>query len=530
MSNSKILFVAFCLIVLAMAGVASAATVTINLDKTININGKKTFPVYIYGMCESHFESNCGVGTCDPSKNSEFTFSLGPHYSGERVTNYYTPIFNAANELFVARAGSEYTSVVTTSSSIFGYINYDEPELNDKTTGDVNSEYLKSKANDPNHPVILNICCSKASKWMPYTDILSWDLYTIKGTHAKDASGNEITDETICTSNGYFWDNVHLICYQWLRSDAIYAYEHYSHYGIGLPSAESLGKPIYAVLQGNGIRAGDLFVPTPQEIRANSYTAITMNVNGIGYWGYLTWGGSDHSTTEFPYCTSGLYNDISLHNYYRQLGKEITELNDILVLPTTDYSWEYRKGTTVHFDKVLKPDVSVLWNADRTNFNYIMKQDADKTYLIIVNKDSRSISDVEITVDGLSGSMNAKTLGLVSAGSVPGRMIPVDNGKFTDSFEGYAAHIYMISCTPNWQCESPFNGNESDGCGNRRVNSMCDLPIPARCLVFQKWKVVCTMIYQFCVMNDVPDTFCTGQKNTCLQKVDDLIAKCRQVF
>lgn len=55
-------------------------------------------------------------------------------------------------------------------------------------------------------------------------------------------------------------------------------------------------------------------------------------------------------------------------------------------------------------------------------------------------------------------------------------------------------------------------------------------PIPAACLVFEKWKSVCTLIYQFCVTNDMPNSFCTEQKNQCIQKVDALIAKCRQLF
>lgn len=105
----------------------------------------------------------------------------------------------------------------------------------------------------------------------------------------------------------------------------------------------------------------------------------------------------------------------------------------------------------------------------------------------------------------------------------------------SDTLKIYANLIVPASditpiCTTNWQCESPLNGYESDGCGNRRVNSQCDLPIPARCLVFQKWKIVCTMIYQFCTTNDMPSAFCNEQKNTCEKKVDELIEKCRRVF
>lgn len=33
------------------------------------------------------------------------------------------------------------------------------------------------------------------------------------------------------------------------------------------------------------------------------------------------------------------------------------------------------------------------------------------------------------------------------------------------------------ACVPNWQCESPLNGYESDGCGNRRLNATCN-PVP----------------------------------------------------
>lgn len=37
------------------------------------------------------------------------------------------------------------------------------------------------------------------------------------------------------------------------------------------------------------------------------------------------------------------------------------------------------------------------------------------------------------------------------------------------------ADTYLpIPCVPNWVCEIPLNGYESDGCGNRRLNSTCN--------------------------------------------------------
>jgi len=33
-------------------------------------------------------------------------------------------------------------------------------------------------------------------------------------------------------------------------------------------------------------------------------------------------------------------------------------------------------------------------------------------------------------------------------------------------------------CTPKWVCETPLNGYENDGCGNRRLNSVCNSDVP----------------------------------------------------
>lgn len=42
------------------------------------------------------------------------------------------------------------------------------------------------------------------------------------------------------------------------------------------------------------------------------------------------------------------------------------------------------------------------------------------------------------------------------------------------------SNVFIIepafTCSPQWQCEKPFNGYEFDGCGNRRKNSACDCP------------------------------------------------------
>lgn len=36
----------------------------------------------------------------------------------------------------------------------------------------------------------------------------------------------------------------------------------------------------------------------------------------------------------------------------------------------------------------------------------------------------------------------------------------------------------VFSCSPSWDCETPLNGYEKDGCGNRRLNAACNPPTP----------------------------------------------------
>lgn len=55
-------------------------------------------------------------------------------------------------------------------------------------------------------------------------------------------------------------------------------------------------------------------------------------------------------------------------------------------------------------------------------------------------------------------------------------------------------------------------------------------PIPAACLVFEKWKTVCVLISQFCITNNFPATLCSEQKMQCEKKVDELIQKCKKIF
>jgi len=402
-------------------------TITINSDKTININGKKTFPIYMYSIVNIITDPLTEPALVSIQKNKDFLFSIG-HSWLDIQNGGYQKMFEDNKIMFnvgLRRTSTTPQSVID-SPMFFGWMNLDEPapgvgggdgacpatdtvqQCFDRVLG----YYNDFKARDANHPVLMNHW-TNLQFWEPCGDIISWDSYPFM--------------DDLGWNRGY-----------WTRLEALYAYEHYAWHGaLGKKEIPAFSKPIWTVLTGFGQQTSHWLPATPKEIRCNTYLSITMGVTGIGYFTYKGWPmGIDGRT-------AGLFVNQSLFQYYTQLARELKSLNDILVIPTIDYSWEYHKGTKVSFSKTLTS--TILW-ITRTNFNYMLKQSGSTTYLIVVNKDSRSISDVGITISGIIGAMTAKTLGLESSGSGrAGRELSVNNGVFTDTFDGYAVHIYQIS-------------------------------------------------------------------------------------
>lgn len=54
----------------------------------------------------------------------------------------------------------------------------------------------------------------------------------------------------------------------------------------------------------------------------------------------------------------------------------------------------------------------------------------------------------------------------------------VTGGVDVTAGEGTTISVPLTPCTPSWQCETPPNGYESDGCGNRRLNEACNPCVP----------------------------------------------------
>ena len=208
-------------------------------------------------------------------------------------------------------------------------------------------------------------------------------------------------------------------------------------------------KPFWAVVQANGKDAKDaqesiILKTNPDEVRLETFNAITIGYNGIGYWAY----NSQAEIYSGHWDNVGTWTDPVLWEGVKNLYKEIKELNDILILPDVGRSWYRHENDAAVLITHPSMNKTISRYGTFKKINYVLKRNASLNiwYLIVVNKDETSLSNVKIKVSGLTGNMTAKTLGTSGTGSgAPGRSINVNNGLFTDSFDGYAVHIYEIS-------------------------------------------------------------------------------------
>ncbi len=405
------------IIIMLFIGVSSAATVTINSDKTISIDGKKTFPVMTNGIWNIDSQLNGGILTLKPSAAIATTLDrhIASGFDGDMAKFYNSEWFNPLLiDLYESKKFGWVNTIgnwgvnekIKASANFLGYNQIDEPA--DSLESSVSNYYTNVKRNDPEHPIFLNHW-TNGKKWSPYCDILTWDTWGI------------IDDANI----------------GWARDKTIYNLEFQSNAAfLQNNTIASFNKPVWAYVSANSkpfFAWANHVVPTYKEEKANVWLLITMGVGGIVF--------APVYQMENP--LDGYINDPIMYADTLKIGSEVKSLNDILILPTVDYRWMYHEGTRVSFSDKL---TATYRTGTGTNFNYMLKQNGNTWYLIVLNKDTRPISNVEITISGLAGAITTKTIGMETTGTGrAGRMLNVNNGKFTDSFDGLAVHIYQLN-------------------------------------------------------------------------------------
>lgn len=410
------------------------ATVIINSDKTINVNGIKTFPVGIYGV----FYNSPFPSLLQPNKTQDFLFrcpSQRFQYWVQPPENYLSVVDSfVKNGQYLFALGSMASNYsVRNSSGLFGYYLFDEPNIpglaDAKTPAETKVYYDAIKANDPNHPVVLNLdCCrhgsdSQLRRYASAADILAFDDYVVRNNNDIHLSDSSAT---------------------YKRNQVEYAYEYRANLNAfynGDPSTYS--KPIWIVVQAEGgVYTLSMLQPlTAQEIRTMSYLAITMNVNGIVYYTFWeNWGSPDNGLGSYP-------SELLL---YQNQAREFKNINYILVMPTLGYQWQgHLDSTHVQFSGT-GLTTNFVYGIGQTittpKLNYILKGDSTGTYLIVLNKDSSAINGVTVTIPSLSSV--TEQISILGIAGESARTLSMANGKFIDNFAAKAVHVYRLSGAP----------------------------------------------------------------------------------
>ncbi len=373
-----------------------SSIVNVNSDKTLSINGKKVFPQVFITICKNTISGE----QCNKNLNKMRIYTADMVGYGYRSSDLPSYVSNGVGVMPMV------DHFPVNSPALFGYYQEDEPELPEHEQ--FKKIYNNIKAKDPNHIVLTGVW-HDGIRWEDTADVIWFGLYPYKDAEwINDMGPREMT---------------------------LYKYEYIVKTNIllGTKDFDTTNKPFWPVLQALSAPDDARALPTTkEETRALIYTAITMNVKGLAYWSY-SWTPND----------AGLWKNQKKVDEHISIANEINYLDDILLLPTKDYSWYGHSGTSVSLTP--NPVKEVEGNSIKA-FSYILKQQGNTWYLIVVNKDSNPINNVNIAIDGLTGEMSVKTLGLETEGSeAAGRTLIANNGRFTDSFDGYAAHIYRIS-------------------------------------------------------------------------------------
>jgi hypothetical protein len=414
---------------------ASATVVKIDSDKVLNIDGVRTFPVFAsglennnWGTAVSGIQSSAGYITSNwitwrpnPWKIDSFSDinAMLPYFEATNPKVYTTASIMTCPSVDSMTCYVQTQPNMKNSPAFLGYVQIDEPDPNRSVYDSLSvlqNNYNVIHADDPNHPIFINFYATIFVGWpgIDYyyntADVLGWDRYYI-------TSGNN-------------------------RADFQYSWE----FGSVRPLSKRLidySKPFITWIQVNGAEGNDgartFYVPTYQEIKLEAYGAIVFGVNGIALWtGHCCGAGAPDS---------GLLMNPSLFTSVKNLLTEIHSLNYVLIMPTVSNSvWKYYDDTTVSFSPNPTRVVDGGYGTMRA-FSYILKKDpiSGTLYLIVINKDASPQYGITMRINGLSGTTTATTLGMEISGSQrAGRVLNVNNGQFTDSFDGFAVHIYQI--------------------------------------------------------------------------------------
>jgi len=450
--RNVILSVVVLFLLLAQVQGASAHFTFSDDNFLVDANGTRMFMVGMYEICSIEHDDQSGYESCAESvaAMSNSTFSTSSIMSSA-YWDIVAPIFSAA--------GMYYDSYVINTShfnepyflfhyqwnSTFG----NEPMIAEHFDA-LYLRYNYIRTLDTNHPVMVGSWSYKptgstysAGDVADLTMDVLFSHFTSCGYD--DRMMDKYTDPT-CVSPplGYMLDDFLFAKERELRLNHLNA--------MGVTSIEALPDPMWTIFGGVGINytnaPGIWRVSSKEKLRASYYWAVTVGYTGIAPWGYKIYGNG--TSTQ-----GGLIEDPVVASYYNDLAGEFNSpaMQKILTLPTINFSWNYYTTWDNKINFSTNP-TRYAWFADAGTgyaLTYRLKYNttSNKYYLFVANKLNVSVSPT-ITIQGLTGTHTATTLGITGTGSsAPGRVLTLTNGVFSETLDAYAGIVYEIAESGN---------------------------------------------------------------------------------
>lgn len=437
--NKILLFLTALILLLVMFTTASAVVISIDNDKVLNISGVRTFPVGIYHMCSPYHDNKNGYESCEDSIAGlpNFTYSQRGFPSDNSYWDTNAQYFTGAGIYYTADSTPSNIGSRKNDTYFLGYYQNPEEPTTPAAYSNLYSRYNTIKGTDSNHPVMVAMWTYKPSgstyNASQVADIVEEDVYAYK---TNCGYTDRIMQSTNCANFYYFLDDFIFARERTLKTNVL-------SLG-GTNTIDGIPKPLYLVVEGHGMEwvegATTWRVIPENKLRAYIYWAITAGYSGIDVWGYKYWG---NGTTSY-----GLVSNATIRTYYNSFAGELTSpyIQDVLLLPTLNYSWNYAVTWDTKVTFSTNPTRSA-YGTTGYGLTYRLKYNttSNKYYLIVANKLNVSVSPT-ITISGLTGTQTATTMGITGTGSsAPNRHLTVISGVFTDTIDAYAGHIYEIA-------------------------------------------------------------------------------------
>ena len=289
-------------------------------------------------------------------------------------------------------------------STIYAWMQTDEPDNAQARKGSKGYEpcidpaviiknYIEIKGKDPSRPVYLNLGMGVSNTaWHGRGECAGrYDMYKVSGNgYLKGCDIASFDIYPVNTNDKVFKDKL------WYVPKGIDSLKVWSDHS----------KPVWCWIECTRIAEGGPGKPTPSEVKSEVWMALIHGANGYGYFCH---------TFAPTYTEAGLFKDPGMMEAIRAINKQVIALASELNSPNTvDYA------TVVSSNKEIPVDIMTK--------NY---KGSDYIFSVAM-RDGKTTAEFSV-----KKGKKAEVIG-------ENREIKIKRGRFSDEFEAYGVHLYMI--------------------------------------------------------------------------------------